>query len=449
MLDLMGPWTSPTPWPAIWWNLNTQLTYSPVFTINHVDLSQSLFDALNKNINNLIKNVPSQWQKNSAAIGRSSSYNLVSKISNAEIQSGDFEPANLTWTMFYYYQYYLYTGDEVALKNKIYPLLKRSTNFLIHLLEKDNNGVYHLRLSHSPEYKNAADANYSLSSLRWALETLINVNAKLKLKDVDEEVWKDVLSHLVDFPKNETGFMIGKDVSLESSHRHYSHLLMIYPYHLINWEREADREVIEKSLNHWISLKGALQGYTFTGAASIYASMGRGDSAYDMLNQLFDKYIRPNTLYRESGPVIETPLSAVTSINEMLLQSWGGKIRVFHAIPSEWKNVVFNRLLAEGGFEVSAKLKDGKTSYIQIKSRLGGDCSILTDLTPAFVKNGHGTPVPFKQTAFQGRKIISFSTKIGETVSLVAGKDTNVAISPVEYEYNKDWVWGVNKHISK
>src|SRR5207253_1036530 len=29
ILDLNGPWFNATPWPAIWWNLNIQLTYSP------------------------------------------------------------------------------------------------------------------------------------------------------------------------------------------------------------------------------------------------------------------------------------------------------------------------------------------------------------------------------------------------------------------------------------
>ena len=37
----------------------------------------------------------------------------------------------------------------------------------------------------------------------------------------------------------------------------------------------------------------------------------------------------------ESGPVIETPLSGAQCIHDMLLQSWGGKIRVFPAVPSQ------------------------------------------------------------------------------------------------------------------
>lgn len=449
MIDLMGPWTNPTPWPAIWWNLNTQLTYSPLFTSNHVELTAPLFEALSHHQDNLIANVPKFWQKDAAAIGRSSSYNLVSKISENDILKGDFESANLTWTLFYYYQYYLYTGDKATLKTKIFPLLKRSTNFLIHLLQKDRNGVYHLRMSHSPEYKNAVDANYGLASLRWALETLIKVNSELGLKDKDAVKWKEIKAKLAPYPENETGFMIGKDVALESSHRHYSHLLMIYPYHLVNWDDVKNHEVIEKSIAHWLSLKGALQGYTFTGAASMYASMGKGDLAYDMLNQLFDKYIKPNTLYEESGPVIETPLSALTSVQEMLLQSWGGKIRIFPAIPSTWKNAVFDKLLAVGAFEVSAKLENGNTTYIKIKSKIGGTCTLQTALKPAIVKNSQGQTIAFKQTEFQGKQLISFATEPGETIELLASANTNKMMMPVVYEIHKDWSWGLTKGKGK
>lgn len=449
MIDLMGPWTNPTPWPAIWWNLNTQLTYSPLFTSNHVELTAPLFEALNHHQTNLIANVPKFWQKDAAAIGRSSSYNLVSKISEADILKGDFESANLTWTLFYYYQYYLYTGDKATLKAKIFPLLKRSANFLIHLLQKDRNGIYHLRMSHSPEYKNAVDANYGLASLRWALHTLISINDELGLKDKGAANWKEIKAHLAPYPENETGFMIGKDVALETSHRHYSHLLMIYPYHLVNWDDAENHEVIEKSIAHWLSLKGALQGYTFTGAASMYASMGKGDLAYGMLNQLFDKYIKPNTLYEESGPVIETPLSALASMQEMLLQSWGGKIRVFPAIPSTWKNAVFDKLLAIGAFEVSAKLENGNTTYIKIKSKIGGVCTLQTTLKPAIVKNAQGQTIAFTQTAFQGKELISFKTEPGETIELLASASTNKMMMPVGYEVHKDWNWGLTKGKGK
>lgn len=96
-------------------------------------------------------------------------------------------------------------------------------------------------------------------------------------------------------------------------------------------------------------------------------------------------------MYMESGPVIETPLSGAQCIHDMLLQSWGGKIRVFPAVPSQWKDVQFKDLRTEGAFLVSAVRKDRKTSFIRIKSLAGEPCILRTDMANPVVKAGNAT----------------------------------------------------------
>ncbi|WP_222536440.1 glycosyl hydrolase family 95 catalytic domain-containing protein [Pedobacter polysacchareus] len=447
MIDLMGPWfNSKTPWPGVWWNLNTQLTYSPIFTANHLELGKSLFNTLNSNLQNLINNVPEPWRKDAAAIGRISGYDLVAPLVEENKENGQFELGNLTWAMFYYYQYYAYSKDKEELEQHIYPLLKRSVNHLLYHLKKDEQGILHLPSSFSPEYKYAEDANYALSSLRWGLLTLIDLNKKEGFQDADLGKWEEVMKNLVPYPVNETGLMIGKDVSLTSSHRHYSHLMMIYPYHLITPLNVSNQALIEKSLNHWLSLKGALQGYTFTGAASINAMMGKGDRAYDLLNQLFDQYLQPNTLYQESGPVIETPLSAATSIQELLIQSWGNKIRIFPAIPEIWRDVSFDQLRTEGGFLVSACRVNGNTQFIKVFSTKGDNCILETDLKVSLVSSDKRKEIAFSVFQNNGKMNISFSTLPGETISLSEGNDQHqFKVLPVTANIKENWSWGLKK----
>lgn len=446
MLDLMGPWTNPTPWPAIWWNLNTQLAYSPVFTSNHMELGNSLFNTLNSNILNLINNVPERWRKDAAAIGRSSSYNLISPITENQIVNGDFEPSNLTWALYYYYQYYAYSLDTLTLKQKIYPLLKRSANFLMHNLQRDEGGIYHFPMSHSPEYKNAVDANYALSSLRWVLQTLIKTNDDLNLKDKDAERWHDLTNQLVEYPVGETGFLIGKDLPLSHSHRHFSHLMMIYPYNLIDWKNKDQLDVVRKSIEHWLSLKGALQGYTFTGSASMYAMMGEGNRSYELLNELFEKFIQPNTLYRESGPVIETPLAAATTILEMLLQSRGSRIRVFPAIPDQWEEASFDKLSAEGAFLVSAQRNAKKTVFIKVFSSKGGKCYLETDMQINRVGSDKTFTPAITMSSSEGKTNVVFNTIAGETIWFYGYGSSVSAVNPVGQLLYEHWNWGLNKH---
>ena len=56
---------------------------------------------------------------------------------------------------------------------------------------------------------------------------------------------------------------------------------------------------------------------------------------------------------------------------EMLIQSYDGIIRLF---PSVEKNFTggFTGLLANGGFEVSARMEKGKVVYAKVKSLAGG-----------------------------------------------------------------------------
>lgn len=86
------------------------------------------------------------------------------------------------------------------------------------------------------------------------------------------------------------------------------------------------------------------------------------------------------------NPCIESSLSLVNNIQEMLLQSRSdpaqkepGPLRIFPALPAAWKNVEFHDLRAEGAFLVSAKRANGKTQWILIRSLAGEPCRIKLD----------------------------------------------------------------------
>lgn len=294
---------------------------------------------------------------------------------------------NLTWCLYYYWQHYRYSMDE-QVKANLFPLLKKSINYYLNVMQKEEDGKWHLPYTYSPEYPKGVtrDCNYDLSLFRWGCTTLL----ELRPNDPLAATWRDVLQHLTPYPTDQNGLKIGRDIAFAQSHRHYSHLLMIYPLHLMNGEQPENRELIETSLARWHSFPAALQGYSFTGGAAIYAMLGKGSQARDYLSTLLNRFIKPNTMYLESGPVIETPLAAVASLQDMLLQSWGDKIRVFPAIPQDWMNVGFEHLRAEGAFLVSASRQDGVTKWVRIKSLAGEPCLVKPGFEGAFkVKGNH------------------------------------------------------------
>lgn len=441
-LDLMGPWFKQTPWPAYWFNLNIQLTYSSLYASNRLNIAASLMNSIDKNIANLIKNVPEQYQQDAAAIGRAGGADFIAPVkliadATEEISNGEAELSNLTWMLYYYWQHYRYSMDKELLK-KLYPILKRSINYPLHLLVKNQEGKWHFSVkTHSPEYPvgKGTNTNYDLSLLNWGCATLLQINKEMKLNDPLAAKWKDVLDNLIPYPRDENGFSIAADVPFNQSHRHYSHLLMIYPLYEINWDQPQNRELIKKSLAHWHSFPTALQGYSFTGGASIYALMGNGDSARDYLNELLDRFVKPNTMYLESGPVIETPLAAATSIQELYLQYWNNTVRVFPAVPSNWSNAGFENMRTEGAFLLSAVRKDGLTRWVKIESLNGGALQIKPGLKGAVKLIADGTV----KLADQGNQVYRITVPKGKSAILyVEEADLKLHLKDVIFYSNND-----------
>lgn len=431
ILDLMGPWFGPTPWPKIWWNLNIQLTYSPLFVANRLEQAESLFRALDKNRAQLIANVPPESGGPAAAIGTASGYDLASKVDEARaLRNGKgTEMGNLPWVLYLYWLDFRMQMDDSVLRDRVLPLLKPTVEHYLAFVKKGADGRWHLPTSYSPEYAFVEDCNYDLALLRWGLKTLVESCDRLRINDPELPRWKDVLEHLTPPPVDDTGLMIGSSTPLKESHRHYSHLLAIYPLHLLDPDRPDDRKLIETSLANWINRPEKFKGYSYSGAASMFAMLGDGDKALENLQALLNRFILPNTLYQEAGPVIETPLSAATSIQELFLQSWGDVLRIFPAVPSGWKDVSFARLRGEGAFLVSAVRKNGKTDWIRVESLAGAPCRIrVADWRQAVIRDRnlpHGSPEPKVTSNGDG----NFSLDLPKGAAVVLSEDAGSELS--------------------
>lgn len=425
-LDLMGPFFKNTSWPSLWWNLNVQLTYWPFNASNHLDIAENFIDLIDDHFDYMIEN--------------RSGKNL-----------GDF-----AWATHNYWLYFKYKGDNEAIQNKWVPkaieIVKRYEGKMI----RNDNGQIELSEMGSPEYegfKSYINTNYNLAILRWVLNALIDSNEIFNKHSEDIVKWKKTLNDLIDYPVNENGLMIGSNQPVDMSHRHYSHLLALYPLFQLNPDSPKDRELVDKSVVHWHKIENGskLVGYSYTGAASLYAALGRGNDANGLLQSFLDGNIGTalllaNTFYMEGNgknPVIETPLSAASSIIELQLQSWGDKIRVFPALPDAWKEASFDDLRAQGGFLVSASRQYGKTQWVSIKSLSGKPCVLKvmnwTDAIQISKKNKI-TIEKISENEF------SIDLKKGETILLVEKEKLNTiemnSIKHLKKEINQ---YGVKK----
>ncbi len=383
LIDNAGPWFHPTNWGATWWNLNVQLSYSPVYTANRLHLGETLVRHLHDYQENLILSVDPKYRDDSAGLSRNTGADLLGwagepggRAKMERQRDVAQETGNLLWTCHNLWLHYRHSMDEALARETLFPILRRAVNYHRHFLKPDEDGILHLPSTQSPEYANAENANYDLALLRWGAATLIDLNRELKLADPLAPEWKKIVEKLAPYPKDAKSYFIGKNVPLTGSHRHWSHLLMIYPLREVRPENSPDGW-IRSNLDHWHSYKGGHAGYSFTGGAAIAAITGDRAQFASMLQQ-FKRFIDPNTLYREAGSfsVMETPLHMACSIQEAFLQSHQDQLSVFPCVPEAWPDAAFHRFLAQGGHIVSAAMKDGKPAWVDIESPHGGALTV-------------------------------------------------------------------------
>lgn len=452
VVDLMGPWFKPTVWAAYWHNLNTQLAYFTVHITNHLELGETLCRLLEDRVGDLINNVPAEYRHDSAALGNPTGvHDLVAPAPGPvreKLGTGAYQFIALPWFMHHFYLQYRHSMDDVRLRDSIYPLLRRTFNTYLHVLDRDEAGHYHMPAAFSDEYDVAEDTSLNLALLRWGLETLIDVSRRLGIDDPLLTTWHDVLKNLAPYPLDPAGgIMVGKDMPFSKPHRHYSHLFAIFPLYILNVEKNpADIDLMRKSIGHFLSFDGDNCMYKFTGASCLYSALGMGEEALAALQRALafvpgDSTVTPNTLYSEIGgwQTFESPVSGARSVLDMLLQSWGGTIRVFPACPPAWGDAAFHDLRAEGGFAVSAARKNGTTQFVRLRSLAGEPCRVRAGLPGSARVLG-----PATANLRESDGLVELDLKPGEEAVLYCGETVpDMIIRPVALRHEELNAWGV------
>lgn len=458
VIDLLGPWFKPTSWPLLWMNLNVQLTYFTFGITNHSDLESNLYQLLERHKDQLIANVPPEFQADCAGIRNPVGYDdLYAPLFLSADKNNDKELniIVLPWLMQMYYLHNRRSMDDRQLKENVYPLMRRAFMVYSKILYLGDDGRYHIPYTYSDEYGNAKETSLNIALARWGFKTLIATAERLKINDPLLPDWKAKLSNMQAYNIDENGIMIGKDMPLAKPHRHYSHLFAIFPLYDMNVDDEPDQiPMMKKSVQHFTDLDGDNCIYKFSGASSLWAALGEGEKALTWLNrslELLPRFAEPpapkrtptataNTFYSErENPTFESPISSARSMLDMLIQSWGGTIRVFPAMPSTWKDASFHDLRTEGAFLVSAVRKAGKTQFIRVKSLAGAPCVLKTDFDGPIHLTGSTTA-----TMHQHNGLIDLALRKGDEVVLYTGqKPKQFIVSPLPMDKKQRNSWGV------
>ena len=422
-ISLQAIWTADNgglpPWKGDYHHdLNTELSYWPCYSANRLVQGMTFLDWL--------------WETRSAGFDWTHRFfklpglnvPMTTDLKGRQIggwRQYTHSATTAAWLAHHFYLHWKYSQDRVFLEQQAYPYLQDAATFLDAFTGRTNaDGVRTFPLSASPEINdNRPEAwfleptNYDLALARWLFGAASELAGELNYTE-EAARWSAVLEEIPELAVGEEGLLVAPDYPLKESHRHFSHLMAIHPLGLLDWNRGGrDREIIEKSLSHLARIgTDWWTGYSFAWLASLQARAGDGEGARRSLEIFSTAFTLRNSFHcngDQSGKgfsrftyrpfTLEGNFAAAAGIQEMLLQSQGGVLRLFPAIPASWENVRFTTLRAEGAFVVSAVRTNGAVSQARILCEKGG---------PLRIASPNGGPE------------LSFATEAGQTLTLTA-----------------------------
>ena len=432
-MPLQGVWTADSgtipPWKGDYhYDTNTELSYQAYLKADRLEEGRVFIDYLWKmrsqfkkfarefyGVNGLM--IPSCATIDGKAMGGWAHYSL--------------SPTMSIWTAQSFDEYYLYTGDMNFLKSRAYPFFKGVGDAIKGLLvEKD--GKLYLPLSSSPEIFDDTikaylepNSNFDLALLIYLYKTLCSY---AQILGFDDSEYRQILDKLDDIAVDSDGvILLDKTQRLPESHRHFSHVMALYPLHLINYDSKANKKIYDATLLHLEQLgTGWWVGFSFAMSAQIYAMAKNGNSAYERLRQFALGFVADNGFHLNGDfknfgfsqwhyrPfTLESLYGYADAIHETLLQDHMGFIDLLPSISSLLGEISFKKMRSRGGVLVSCKgsYKGVEKAVFQSKKQIS-----------VKVKNNFGTE---NLTVITKGKVTNISVKTGEIFSLeINGKVT-------------------------
>ena len=321
-------------------------------------------------------------------------------------------PTAGAWLASHLWSHYTYTQDKTFLKNKAYPILRKSAEFFLDYMAEDpNTGYLMTGPSISPENSFKTDGwELALSMMPTCdrvlvYETLKSCVEASKILGIDTELCQIMENAIAKLPP----IKIGKYGTIQEwfedfelahpNHRHSSHLLSLYPYYQISSDKtpelaKAAERSVYRQLNseNWEDVE-----WSRANMICFYARLRNAEEAYKNLKGLLIEFSREN-LFTMSPAGIASAESDIFSFDaneaapagmaEMLVQSHEGYIEFLPTLPKEWSSGYFKGICVRGGAEVDMKWDNGTVKNAVITATVDNTFNIKLPAGLKVYKNG-------------------------------------------------------------
>ena len=295
----------------------------------------------------------------------------------------------------HYLVYYRYSGDERFLREEAYPTIRDVCRFTSGLLRKEADGRWHLDPANALEtwwmVRDPADTLAGIEAIfgefiRLSGEYGLDTELRARCEEILAALPKPAMGHwardgTIDAGVKTYAPAAAKEQFPTSRNFEIPALYRLFPFELTGIGA-ADHELVRNTFDRRIF--GITNSWSLD--AIWAARLGLGEEACKLLAEHAERYNRfryggwdssNSSVFPDGLSVVPytdgAGLSAL-GVNEVLLQSHNGLIRVLPAVSRDWSGVF--RLRAEGGFIVAADFAEGVARLVEVRSVGGGRCKI-------------------------------------------------------------------------
>ncbi len=255
---------------------------------------------------------------------------------------------------------------------------------------------------------NTINAINSLGLVKLLFNAVYDMAKELGLNPEKYALWEDIIENLSDFPtfikKGKKCFRYSK-FGIRWRDDNTVGLQHIYPASQIGLS--SDEKLLKIAKNTYFINDRRLDDNGSNSYLPAGARIGVDpDFLIEGIHQNIKEFGLPNRLFRHHGGGIEHLTTIPATINEMLMQSHQGVIRLFPCWNKK-SDASFENLRADGAFLVSAELENEKVISLKIKSLKGRSCTVECPGIKSVINKADGKGIPFSRTGDR----VSFETQ--------------------------------------
>ncbi len=290
------------------------------------------------------------------------------------------------WAMQFYFDYYRYTGDLGFLRNRAYPMMKATCEFLEDFLTlTDERGKLIIVPSYSPENApggedNCPTAINSTMDVSAAKQVLRNSAVAAKHLGCDEDLqakWVDLAAKLPDYEVGPDGSFrewLWPGLKESNQHRHCSHLYALFD--------ECPSEILDNSelvraVEHTLRERMAFRAQdTFMAFGEVQiglaaARIGSSELAQECINVLAKGYWSDGMAsFHNWGDLFNMDISGGFPYlcASTLVYADPGRIKLFPALPKQWKRGSIEGIRLRGGILVKELKWEDRSAMVVLVS---------------------------------------------------------------------------------